>query len=281
MCSKNSSKKYRLIGFVIASLLFVLVSADHLTAKLIEAESLLFKIVDSHKNIFQFYLELNVKVFDPEEFLPLDEKTEENWIPFENTKKSFNQNLVWIRDEYVLMETTDLSGNPLHVLIEEMDNNMFSKNLQAGRFFQTEDLIFPYLVFFTKHANILKTRLHDLGIAPAKVEMEPQESNNVYKLGTDDENLLVDPGEFRILQLNRQIQVWGRYYPLKIEFADWDKNKKRIPRNIKFFINSRLFKEITVTKIQFSVRNKRLTFLKKYQTLLPSSSFSLEIGYAQ
>ena len=149
--------KLKTLIAVIAYLFFAFGGMSH--AKLIEPESLLLQILEKNEEVYQFYLQIRVSVYDPEEFAPLDEEIEENWIPFEIVEKSYLQNLAWVRDEYLIIETTDLAGKPLHLTVWEFGGKQFSKNLQTARFFQEEDTGFPYLMFFTKHLPRLKTNL--------------------------------------------------------------------------------------------------------------------------
>ncbi len=281
--SENSNWRQIFWGSLLIGLFFFC-SGNRADAKLIEAESLLLRILKSNSHISQFYIEVEVHIFDPEAFAPLNERLEENPIPYEIIEKSFTQSIVWVRDEYLAIETMDLEGNPLHIFVKEPGYPAFSKSLQDERIFITEDVVFPYLVLYTKHISYLKSGLSYLGIAPVTVKIEQHQFHNVYQLGLEDENLLIDPDVFRVLEVNRKIQIRGRYYPIKIAFSQWDSRKKMIPETTRFFVDSRLFKEIRVIDdIRFKrIYLKRNSFLRKYRDLLsPLSRFSLETDYAK
>jgi len=244
-----------------------------LYAKLIEPESLLLQILESNKKVFQFNLKVRVSVYDPEEFAALDEEIEDNLIPYELADKSFTQNVIWVRDEYFLIETSDLSGNPLHIFIWEFGGKEYSRNLQTSRLFLPEDVMFPYLIFFTKHLPVLKTSLSNVGVAPLKVKLGQQDSQNFYLLGLGQDNLVVDQNTFHVLEIRRLIEIWGRGYPLVAKFSNWDSKKTRIPITTKMFINGRLFKEVQVDKIEYrGVKSKVNKFLKTYRSLFPSDT---------
>ncbi len=273
-------------GLVLAIILFF-AAGKAVNAKLIQPESLLLKVLKSSQNLSQLYFVVEVRVFDPEAFGPLDEKTDESWIPYENTEKAFYQSIVWVRDEYLLVETTDFNGYPLHVFLQE-DDRTLSHNLQEDRIFTTEDVVYPYLVFHTKFVSNLKSDLHDMGIAPQRVEMEQRQFHDVYQLGSKSSKVLIDPDTFRVIEIERQIQILGRYYSLGIRFSEWDSQVTKvpkIPRVTEFFIDDRLFKVIRVTKTErksWQIIRKKNSILKRYRDLLRSRfPFPLETGFTQ
>jgi hypothetical protein len=260
----------------------------HSGARLIEADSLLFQIIDNNRkadqNIGQFYSHLKVSVYDPEAISSLNEKTDGNPVHVEDFEKSFKQEFIFVRDELVLIETTDFGGELLNLLFQEIGGETYSVNTGSERVFEKFDLLFPYRLFFTKYISILKESLAIYGIAPIAVGIEHQGYRNVYRLGLDDENLLVDPDSFRVLELNTKVQIFGRYYPFKIVFSDWDSKKRRVPMKTKFYINSRLFKEIDVEYLRFSgVSIKKRRFFHKYKRYLPprSTPFQFDVNFSK
>ncbi|MBU3915507.1 hypothetical protein KKA14_08220 [bacterium] len=263
--------------------LFIFSGAKESCAKLIEAESILNQIIENNTSMSQFYLEVKVGVFDPESFFPLDEKIEDKLFPYEIIEKAFFQNIVFIRDELLLIETLDSGGKPLHILIQEIGGKSFAYNFSENRLFSTEDILLPGTFFYTKHISFLKKRLNDLGISPIGVKIEHQDLYNVYQLGSDSENLLVDPDDFKVLEINYQVQILGRYYPIKASFSNWDRKSKRIPQTTTMQINSRIFKEISVVHLEFDrIYQKKNSLLNKYRDLIPpSSSVSLITSYAR
>ncbi len=252
-------------------------------AKLIEPESLLLQILESNRKVGQCNLAVRVSVFDPEEFAPLDEDIEDNWIPYELADKSYLQKVIWRRDEFLYIETTDLLGDPLHIYVWEFGGKEFSRNLQLSRLFQTEDVLLPYLIFFTKHLPVIKRSLNTMGIAPFSVQLEQRKSQNVYLLGLGDEKLLVDPDTFQVLEIHRSLQIWGRNYSRVARFFNWDSVKQRIPMATQMYINGRLYKEIHVEEIRFGgVTSQARRFLKTYSILfLSKSKFSLSTVYGK
>jgi len=271
-----------ILGWTLLPLLLILSFAIPANAKIIGVDGLLSKVLENNKNIRSFYFEIEARIFDPEAFSPLDEEREENLIPYEIKENNYFQKIVWVRDEHTLIETLDLAETPLNIYIFEPDNWVFSKNLQNDRLFTDEDLVYPYLMFFTKHVSFLKSSLDKIGINTSRVTIEQREKGVVYQLGRKSENILVDPGSFKVLEINRLIQVWGRYYPMQIRFSDWDSKYKGLPGTVRFYINSRLFKEMRIILKQRRVSTPRRALIKKYGQLIPQLfPFSLTTIYSQ
>ncbi len=250
---------------------------------MIESDSILMQVLENNQYVTAFYIEARVSIFDPEAFFPLDEKSEQNFVPYEISEKSFNQRIVFIRDEFLALETIDDEENTLHIYTKEIGGRHFSHNFTRDRVFTDEDVMLPDIIFYTKHATLMKAGLYEMGIAPMDVKIEHERYNDVYQLGQDDENIKVDPDGFKILEINRQIQILGRYYPLNIKFLNWDSVSKRIPQRTQMYINNRLFKEINISHLKFrGITAKRNRFIRKYRKFLPPKpSFSLETNYSR
>lgn len=248
------------------------------TAVVMKPESVFLKILESNKHIYQFYMEVEVGVFDPEAFSPLDEDTDTGLIPYEIAEQSYQQRIIFIRDEFVAIETVDINGNVLHIYVKEVGGSDFSMNFNEERVFDTEDVTFPYLIFFTKHTSLVKSGLHHLGVDTTENHIGKRNYRTIYDLGSDEGYLHVDPNTFNVLELSYQLQYQGRYYPLSIEFSDWDPQRKVIPETTKFYLNSRLMKEVRISNMRYSgIFAFRNSFLKKYRNLFPENyPFSVE-----
>lgn len=263
-------------------IVLVFASVTSARAMIISVDGLLSKVLENNQDIRSFYFEMEARVYNPEAFSPIDEQLEENLVPFEIKEKAYFQKIVWVRDEYYLVETLDLSETPLNMFIFEPTNRKYGQNLQESRLFSNEDLVYPYLIFFTKFIAYLKTSLEELGINANRVSIKQREMSVVYQLGDDMENILVDPSSFRVLEINRLIQIGGRYFPLQILFSDWDSQRPQLPRKCSFYVNSRLFKEIRIINNKRRVYTPRRIFLKKYHKMLPQRHpFSLNTHYAK
>ncbi len=277
----NERLQKGLLQRILFLFVMVFVTSASAQAMIIGVDGLLANVLENNQNIRSFYLKIETKVFDPEAFSPIDEQIEDNIVPFEMKENGYLQKVVWVRDEYLLIETLDYSENPLNMYVFEPANRIFSKNIQENRPFSSEDLIYPYLMFFTKHVAYLITSLEESGINATRVVVKQREKGVVYQLGNEQENILVDPSSFRVLEINRQIQIWGRDFPLKIQFADWDKQPQPVPMTARFYINSHLFKEMHIVLKKRNVYTPRRNFLSRYHKMLPLRfPFSLTTLYS-
>jgi len=251
-------------------------------AAIIEPDILLLKILEGTQNLFQVYLEIETRVFDPEAFLPLSEDLPEAVAPFELKESGFLQRVVWVRDEVLLMETTDTGNKPLHWYISEPGLPPLASNLGNSRLFSEEDVVFPPLMLMTKSPARLKSYLNALGIRPDAVGIVQYDGTIGYRLGTKNEYLLVDPETFKVLEINREVQIQGRFYPLRISFSNWHRDVPEIPVTTRCFLGSRLFKEIQVLELQKRVVSQRNQFLRLYQDRIAQpDAFSITVDYGR
>lgn len=252
-----------------------------LYAKIIEPETLLSKIIESYRPVWAYDLKIKAKVFNPEAFVPLEETVEDDQIAFEEKDKAYLQHVIFMRDEYIFIETSDIDDKPLHLYMQEGFKKA-SVNVQDQRYFHFEDAFFPYIVLFTKHNRYLTWGLEGLGIAPTSTDIVKYGNIYAYQLGTPDNNLIVTQDNYLVIEMNRVINIRGRDYPLKVTFERWDQKRKRIPRLIKFYIKSRLFKELRVRKILYrGIKTSGKAFLNKYKYQFPALKFSETINFSQ
>ena len=270
------------IFFLLISLLIF--EAKPVFAAFMKPESALHQVLERNSKIYQFYLEVKVNVFDPEAFAPLHEDADTNIKPYAIPEKSFLQNIVFIRDEFVSIETIDESDEVLHILIHELGGKIFSENLSSTRQFNDDDVYFPALIFFTKHLAQLEEQLNRFHIIPIDLTYIKERYMTLYKVGTETNNLQIDPNSFKVLGMQSQIQIQGRYYPFLIAFSEWSKERESIPELTRYYVNSRLFKETRIIDIQLrrTPYQKRNEIIKKYRDLFPEGEpFSFEINYGQ
>ncbi len=269
---------------IVSSLILHLPNSRQMAeAALMKPESALHQALERNKYITQFYLELKVSVFDPEAFAPLNEEADSNLKPYPIPEQSYTQNIVFVRDEIVAIETLNESGEALHIYFGELGGKEFSMNLGSGRVFKDEDVYYPCLSFFTKHLAQFEKELNRYEIAPSQLTYIQHHFMMLYRVGTESNNLQIDPDTFKVLGLESLIQIQGRYFPLKIIFSEWNLEKDSIPELTSYYINSRLFKESRIINIQFRrIYEKRNQFITKYKSLFPPGSpFSIEVNYGQ
>ncbi|MDH5559821.1 MAG: hypothetical protein OEY59_03110 [Deltaproteobacteria bacterium] len=253
-----------------------------LHAKLIEPDGLLMKIIENNSSVSQFFLTADVKVYDPEALVPLEEELKEAIVPYELTDRSYSQNIIFIRDEFISIESLDSNQNALHVFIKE-NFRTIEINLDETRVFNYEDVFFQPIILFTKHVQYLIRDINFLGISNDRVSMRQEENLFAYQLGDDKANILVHSANYKVLSINRELQYKGRYYPLSVKILAWDEQKNKIPTHLQYFINSRLFKEVWVKTINNrGIGTKKNRLLKSYKDEITQDSFfDLLVNHAQ
>lgn len=273
----------RVQAFLLVLIVQVFWGAASLHAVLPKPASILYQVLETNQNVFQFYAELKVSVYDPEEFAPLNEEADTSFKPYENTEDSFKQHIVFVRDEFISIETMDAAGKLLHLFINEIGGRTFSTVMAPQRPFSDTDVFLPSLIFFTKFVSIFEDYLYIYEIVPNQLAYGFQQDQVFYQIGSETNHIKVDPDRFKVLEIQNQIQVQGRYYPVKIEFSEWNAQKKAIPEVIRYYVKSRLFKESRIVHIQYSgIYSKRNTVVRKYKDLLPvEAPFEIDINYGQ
>ena len=170
-----------------------------------------------------------------------------------------------------------------NIFFKEIGGSTFYIALHPERHFSVEDILYPPVILYTKHISLFNDELHSLGISPTGLAVDHQKYLIQYSVGSKNNNLLVDTNSYKVLEIRRQIQVQGRYYPFLVTFSNWDEKKRSIPETTRFYIKSRLFKEIQIKKLKFSgISVRRNALLKKYQNRFPVKyPFSISLNYGQ
>lgn len=243
---------------------WLLLLAAPTQAKTLTPTELLNQVLESFRPVGQFELSLEATVYDPEAFIPLGREGDPG-IPYEIRKHAFRQKVVFIRDEFYAVESRGRKNQLLHISLSQ-EGLFYSQAMRKTNPMSDEDAAYEPFLFYTQILSRFKRALGRVGIAPLEVDFAEAGGHMYYRLGYGDEFLLVELENFRVAEVHRQIQVGGRYYPTRIVFSNWDKRKKRIPRRIDYYIEGRLFKQLQVSKLNFSrIANSRYKLQKKYK----------------
>ena len=251
--------------------LFALV-ATLAQAKLIGPEGLMGLVLGQYDNVKQFQVELTNRVYDPEALASLESPLGSSNLASELPQRSFKQEVLFIRDEFIGIKALDLKGRLLHLSIEQ-NGGQQEKSLDPKRPFARQDLDFLGALAVTKNTAAFKSRLNRLGLAPTEVAIERQGERMLYRLGGLKENLLIDPMTYKIIAINRLVSIDGRDFILSVHFIGQHPQSKSLPRRIDYQINGRLFKSVTLGK--FSNQN-----LTKVRSLWLKQLASNQEGHA-
>jgi len=263
------------VSFFLAGLL---IFAAPLQAKLMQPEGLVLKILGHYDALRQFQVSLKVRIFDPEALVSLDQPLPPQSPASEQVALGYTQQIVFVRDEVLFNQTNDLKGDILHLSIRSSGRQL-EKNYNAMRAFSPQEVFFLPAVMVTKDPEVFKKRLGQLGINPSAVGTEPQGYKVLYRIGGPKENLLIDPKTYEVLGYNAQVSIEGRSYPLQVLFVGHYRKVPGLPAQILYYINGRLFKEATLTKVKTSRLSRKVRSLtKQYKPLLKQHESQLDDG---
>ena len=235
-----------------------------LEAKLPSPDDLIGKILEAYQRGNNFSLTLEVSVFDPEAYSPIDQEMPLA-PPFEISKNAYTQQIIFLRDDFVSVESFSKKKQLLHLLIKK-GSKKYEKSLNKKRHFTEEDATHPAMLFYTRLDWKLVRDLNELGLAPLEVRLKEVGNQVFFQMGYKNEYLLIDPTSFRVVELTRSILVDGKEYPLTVKLSAWDKERNIIPQRINYYIKDRLFKSVRVVKVNFrGLGRKKRQLLKKYK----------------
>lgn len=251
---------------------FICMHSSSLTARLMDGEELLLNILYQQNKIIQFYFEANVKVYQIQLSEIIQDVQYRKHIPQEKKEHSFQQNVTWIRDEFLGIKIKDQNEDKLLHFFIEAEGREFSKSFDENRHFSDEDTLIHFPSFYTKHLYKIKKVLYELGVYNREVSIEIKKDQVFYRLGHKGNYLLINPELYRIEEITRKIQLDGKFYPYQILFSNWHPRYPHLPRKIEFFINHHLIKEISIDKISFrGVGSYRRNIVREYKQILSST----------
>jgi hypothetical protein len=175
--------------------------------------------------------------------------------PQEQPARGFRQRIYWMRDGLLAIETFALSGEPLHIYLDEGVEPV-SRDLGAARHFEPLDVIHPYVPFMGGRPADWREALSAWGIDPWHVGMRPgYKLRNLYRLGEDGAAAYLDPARLALVSLEARVLNGAHPIALTLNFGEWlvlGESTKReeqlnFPRVVDCFVNGRLFKQVRVT----------------------------------
>jgi len=177
--------------------------------------------------------------------------------PQELPERGFRQRIYWMRDSLLAIETFSLTGEPLHVYLDEGVEPV-SRDLGA-RHFEPMDVIHPYIPFMGGRPADWRAALAAWSINPWRVGMRPgYKLRNLYRLGEDGAAAYLDPARLALVSLEARALNGAHPIALTLNFGEglvFGESVKReeqlyFPRVVDFLVNGRLFKQVRVTSFR-------------------------------
>ena len=230
-------------------------------------------VINTQKKVYQFFVELDSSTYKIDFSRQL-----------KNIVSGYRQNILWIRGEFLGVETFNATGDLVHLILQYDDVNI-SKNFTDNKLSYLE--VFPAFVnFYAKEEPTLLGNYHNLGIDYTQVDtvqqglenfrnQEPDDFDTAqkkleffYKLGGEHFYILVNKNDYKIAKFSRILHYNNELLVYDLYFSSWHIDHDRIPQTIKHYLNDELFKidEVVFIATRY-LGNKRQQFLNKYRGL--------------
>ena len=196
-------------------------------------------------------METVVQVFDPFAKNTEGELTKQ---PVELSARGFKQVIYWKDGEVLVVETLDEQGQLLHYYYE-YNNDLLSISLNENRIFETEDILPRQLRFRSRYEEERSKALQEVGIVSKNIAYHIREDNHVFlRIGELDSGnfALLNPKTYDLFSLHRRLwQEDGGWLDLQIIFKNYKTYRwQTYPEVIEYYLDKRLFKRVTASKIR-------------------------------
>jgi len=196
-------------------------------------------------------IETNIKVFDSS-VNDVDEKS--GLFPIELPARGYNQVIYWKDGKILIIETKNRKNELLHFYYEN-GSDLLSISLNDNRTFFTEEILPRHLRFKSRFEYDRSKALEEFGIISKKVSYHIQDDNEVFlRIGNLESGhyALINPKNYELYSLHSRI--WSgknNWLDLKIIFKNYEKYRWQLyPTITEYFLDKKLFKRVTVTKIR-------------------------------
>ena len=226
-------------------------------------------------------IETTIKVFDP---FVYNENSETRLYPREIPARGYNQVIYWKDGEILIIETKNRMDQLLHFYYEN-DSDLLSVSLNDNSTFVTEEILPRQLRFKSRFEYDRSKALEEFGIISKEVSYHLQEDNKVFlRIGNFESGhfALINPKNYELSSLHSRIwSVQNTWLNLKIIFKNYEKYRWQLyPKITEYFIDEKLIKRITVTKIRTLLKLPIKKLKKQAMNLKRSQTTSLINDYA-
>jgi len=225
-------------------------------------------------------IETTTKIFDP-----LPNKLDENrqLLPKEILSRGYHQVIYWKDGEVLIIETKNWKDELLHFYYENK-SELLSVSLNDNRTFLTEEILPRQLRFKSRFEYNRVKALEEFGIISKKISYHIQDDNKVFlRIGNFESGhfALINPKNYELDSLHSRIWAGnGNWLNLKIIFKNYEKYRWQLyPKITEFFLDEKLFKRVTVTKVRTLSKLPLKKLKKQAMSLKKSKTMSLKNDY--
>ena len=226
-------------------------------------------------------LETVVQVFEP--FIK-NADAEIPTVPIELPAQSFKQLIHWQDGKVLVVETQDDQDELLHFYYEN-EADLLSLSLNDNRSFLTADILPHQLRFRSRYEEKRSRALQELGIISKEIAYHIRDDNHVFlRIGNLESGhyALLNPKTYELSSLHNKI--WredGSSLDLTIVFKKYETYRwQTYARVTEYYLDKRLFKRMTVSKIRTLTRLPLKKLKKQAFNLHRSKTATLHNDYA-
>ena len=226
-------------------------------------------------------IETNTQVFDPfTKNLDIGEKS----YPIELPARGFNQIIHWQDGKVMVIETKDKKGNLLHFYYEN-NGDVLSVSLDKKRIFSEKEIFPIQLKFKSRYEKDRIKALYQFGIVNKNIAYHIKNDNKVsLRIGSLESGhfALINPKTYELESVHSKIWTGKeRWLDLKIVYKKYEKYRWQLyPVITEYFLNEKLFKRVTVTKIRTLSKLPMKNLKKQALNLKFSQPAQLKNDYA-
>ena len=226
-------------------------------------------------------METVVQVFDP--FIN-NAEGEVPKRPIALPARSFKQLIHWQDGNTLVVETQDEQGGLLHFYYEN-NADLLSLSLNDNRSFLSEDILPRQLRFRSRYEENRSRALQELGIVSKEVAYHIRDDNHVFlRIGNSESGhyALLNPKTYELSSLHNRIwQEDGSSLDLTIVFKIYETYRWQTYAKVtEYYLNKRLFKRMTVSKIRTLSRLPLKKLKKQALNLRRKHTATLQNDYA-
>ena len=226
-------------------------------------------------------METVVQIFDP--FIK-NTDGEPPKRPIELPARSFKQLIHWQDGKALVVETQDEQGRLLDFYYEN-NADQLSISLNDNRSFSTADILPHELRFRSRYEKNRSRALQEFGIVSKEVAYHIRDDNHVFlRIGNLESGhyALLNPKTYELSSMHNRIwQEDGSSLDLTIVFKKYETYRWQTYAKVtEYYLNKRLFKRMTVSKIRTLSRLPLKKLKKQALNLRRTNTATLQNDYA-
>ena len=233
------------------SLFFIFFLFYEVFASGISYKQLILEQINSPHRVFQFLAEVETITYA--------------FSQEEEISDTYFQNILWIRDEFLVVEIFLQQENEDSLAYLHFDNKekKFTKHFSFPPLFSDLEVEAMFTGFYAKTQEQLLSFYRSLGVNYFTLEIVEENQNYYYRLGDSSAYILFNISSYYPERLVRTIYYNKRPIEYTVIFKNWHPTVKKIPQTIDYYLDNQLVKTDNVVYLQWrglsSLRNQLIS----------------------